>query len=158
MVFNLALHYVQNVEDAEEITQDVFEAAYRGLDSFKQQAKHSTWLYRIAINKSLDFIRAKNTQKRFAFIKSIFHKDTGALQHDAPTFNHPGVQLEHKEATQNIFAAINKLPENQKNVVILMKIEGQSQAETAEVLGITTKAVESLFQRAKTNLAKTLNK
>ena len=65
MVYNLALNYVQNVEDAEEITQDVFLSVYENLDSFQAQSSHKTWIYRIAINKSLDFIKHKNRTKLF---------------------------------------------------------------------------------------------
>jgi RNA polymerase sigma factor (sigma-70 family) len=64
LVYNLALSYVQNSEDAEEITQDVFIAVYQSISSFKAQANIKTWIYRIAINKSLDFIKAKKRQKR----------------------------------------------------------------------------------------------
>ena len=70
MVFNLALQYVQNIEDAEEITQDVFVKVFDNIDSFKKQASLKTWIYRICINQSLDFIKAKNSQKR-SFLKML---------------------------------------------------------------------------------------
>ena len=60
MVFNLALQYVQNIQDAEEITQDVFVKVFDSLNSFKNQSSLKTWIYRISINQSLDFIKAKN--------------------------------------------------------------------------------------------------
>ena len=56
LVYNLALSYVQNREDAEEITQDVFVSVYQGLTTFREESQLSTWIYRISINKSLDFI------------------------------------------------------------------------------------------------------
>ena len=68
MVFNLALQYVQNIEDAEEITQDVFVKVHNKFNSFKNQSSLKTWIYRISINQSLDFIKAKKAQKR-----SFFH-------------------------------------------------------------------------------------
>ncbi|MBK9801179.1 MAG: RNA polymerase sigma factor [Bacteroidetes bacterium] len=72
LVFNLALNYVQNVQDAEEITQDVFVTIHFSLHSFKAESKITTWIYRITINKSLDFIKARQRKKRFAFITSLF--------------------------------------------------------------------------------------
>ena len=60
LVYNVALHYLQNVEDAEEITQDVFVQVHNSLDSFKENSSLKTWIYRITINKSLDFIKHKN--------------------------------------------------------------------------------------------------
>jgi RNA polymerase sigma-70 factor (ECF subfamily) len=72
-------------------------------------------------------------------------------------FNHPGVQLEQKEATQAIFAAINALPEQQKNVIILAKIERLSHQQIAEILNISISALESLLSRAKANITKSLS-
>ena len=64
LIYNIALHYLQNVEDAEEITQDVFVQIHYSLDSFNQKSSLKTWIYRITINKSLDFIKHKNSIKR----------------------------------------------------------------------------------------------
>lgn len=64
--------------------------------------------------------------------------------------------MEHKEAYQKIFESINQLPDNQKTVIILLKIEGHTQTEAAEIMEIGVKALESLFQRAKSNLEKIL--
>ncbi len=72
MVYNLALHYTQQTEDAQEITQDVFVAAYQSLAAFKEESSITTWLYRITINKSLDCIKAKKRKKRFGFMTSLF--------------------------------------------------------------------------------------
>lgn len=66
--------------------------------------------------------------------------------------NHPGVLLEHKEELKIIFNAINSLKENQKTAIILHKIEKIPQAQIAEIMGISQKAVESLIQRAKSKL------
>ena len=157
-VYNLALHYTQNVEDAQEITQDVFVAAHQSLNSFKENAGISTWLYRIAVNKCLDFLKAKNRKKRFAFLTSLFFDDTNNLKHNPPELNHPGVLLEDKEALNILFKKINELPDNQKTALILHKIEQKPQAEVAEIMNLSAKAVESLIQRAKTNLSKNLNR
>lgn len=157
-VFNLALNYTQQVQDAEEITQDVFVAVYQGLADFNHEAKMSTWLYRITINKSLDFIKAKKAKKRFAFITSIFKENSTELLHDYGHFNHPGVLLEQKENLAKIFNALNELTDNQKTALILSKIEGRLQKEVAEIMDLSPKAVESLITRAKENLKNKLNK
>jgi len=157
MVFNLALQYVQNTEDAEEITQDVFVKIFDNLNSFKKQSSLKTWIYRMAINQSLDFIKAKNAQKR-SFLSSIFSINDSNFKFQPSNFNHPGIELEQKEACQKIFEAINQLSDNQKTALILLKIEDKSQAETAEIMNLKVKALESLFQRAKNNLEILLNK
>jgi len=151
MVFNLALQYVQNMEDAEEITQDVFVKVFDHLHTFKKQSSLKTWIYRMAINQSLDFIKAKKAQKR-NFLSSLFSINDSNFKFQPSNFNHPGIELEQKEACQKIFEAINQLSDNQKTALILLKIENKSQAETAEIMNLKVKALESLFQRAKNNL------
>jgi RNA polymerase sigma-70 factor (ECF subfamily) len=157
MVFNLALHYVQNIEDAEEITQDVFLKVFDNLHTFKKQSSLKTWVYRITINQSLDFIKGKKAQKR-NFLSSVFSINDSNFKFQPSNFNHPGIELELKEACQKIFEAINQLSDNQKTALILLKIEDKSQAETAEIMNLNVKALESLFQRAKNNLEILLNK
>lgn len=157
LVYNLALQYVQNHEDAQEISQDVFVLIYQSLHDFNYDSKISTWIYRITINKSLDYIRARKRKKRFGFLTSLFFEDSNELRHDLPYFDHPGVALEHKEKLRHLFTGINQLPDNQKTALILHKIEEKSQAEVAEIMGLSPKAIESLIQRAKANLLKKLN-
>lgn len=152
MVYNIAMQYVQNIEDAEEITQDVFVKMSENMPLFRQEADIKTWIYRISINQALDFIKAKKAKKRWAFLSALsLNKEDTKI--DLPHFEHPGVLLEQKEDLERIFNAINQLPDNQKTVVILLKIEQKTQAETAEIMQITTKAVEGLFQRAKAKLS-----
>lgn len=147
-VYNLVLQYVQNEEDAQEITQDVFVTIHEKLDRFRGEARLETWIYRIAINKSLDFLKKKNRRRRWATILPFGNPD------EAVHFDHPGVQLEDKEALEKLFAAINRLPGQQKTALILSKIEHLSHAEIGEIMGLGTKAVESLLSRAKENLRK----
>ncbi len=158
LVYNLALQYVQNAEDAQEIAQDVFVAVYNMIDSFRGESSISTWVYRITINKSLDYLKAKKRKKRFAYITSIFYNDNNELNFDTPNFNHPGVLLEDKEALEHLFALINQLSDNQRTVLILSKIEQKSQQEIAEIMSLSVKAVESLLQRAKANLLNNIQK
>jgi RNA polymerase sigma factor (sigma-70 family) len=155
MVFNVALQYVQNDEDAEEITQDVFIKINDKLNTFEQKSDIKTWIYRITINKSLDFLKANKTNKRWFFINAL--KINQKTKIEVVDFNHPGVQLEEKEAMEQLFVSINKLPNNQKTSIILLKIEQLSQAEAAQIMNISVKALESLFQRAKKNLENIIN-
>ncbi len=156
LVYNLALHYVQNIEDAEEIMQDVFLKVHQSLDSFKEKSSISTWLYRITINQCLDFIKSKNRQKRFAFITSLFSVKGDDVRQDAVERHHPGIQLENKEALENLMKHINNLPDQQKTALILHKIEQKTQVEVGDIMTLSAKAVESLIQRAKINLSKNI--
>ncbi len=155
MVYNTAIGIVQNAEDAEDITQEVFVQVYQSISSFKGDSKFSTWLYRITITKSLDHERRKKRKKRFAFVKSLFGEENQVTVHP-PDFNHPGVVLDKKEDAATLFAVINQLPENQRIAFTLHKVEGLSYQEVSEVMKTTVSSVESLMHRAKNNLRKKL--
>lgn len=157
-VYNTALSYLQNQTDAEDITQEVFIEVFRSVQSFKGDSSLATWLYRITINKCNDLSRHRKRKKRFAFLTSLFDKDSGELKHDSPHFEHPGIQLEKKEDAAILFSVIDTLPENQKTAFLLAQVEELSQKEIADVMQISVKAVESLIQRAKVNLREKLKK
>jgi RNA polymerase sigma factor (sigma-70 family) len=151
-VYNTALGFVQNEHDAEELTQDVFIKAFQKIDGFRQESKLSTWLYRIAVTHSLDFLRKKKRQKRGNFLTSIFAN--GEIE--KTDFHQPGVAVEQKENASVLFSAIRQLPEQQQTAFLLQKLEGLSQQQVAEVMNTTESSVESLLHRAKANLRKLL--
>ncbi len=155
MVYNTSLGIVQSTEDAEDVAQEVFVQVYESIGQFKGDSKFSTWLYRIAVTKSLDHLRKKKRKKRFAFVQSLFGMNEEEVRHE-PDFNHPGVSLENKEKAAVLFRAIDKLPDNQKAAFTLHKLEGLSYQEVAEIMETTVSSVESLMHRAKTNLKKNL--
>lgn len=156
LVYNLALNYCGNKEDAEEITQDVFITVFKKMSSFRHESKIETWLYRVTINKSLDYLKAKKRFKR-NFINDGVSIDQ-VSQTEFSDFNHPGVLLESKEKIQEIYSCINKLPEDYRTVIILLKIENRTYKEVSEIMKISIKAVESLFNRAKKKLDALLKK
>lgn len=156
MVFNLCLKYLQNIEDAEDVTQEVFITIFKSIAQFKGESKLSTWIYKIAVTKSLEFIRMKKRKKRFAFFELILNNEKGEINVSNVHFYHPGIQLENKERSAILFKAIDKLPENQKTAYILCKLEELSYAEISEIMKVSISSVESLLFRAKQNLQKLL--
>lgn len=157
MVYNTALGIVQNADDADDITQEVFIQVYQSVSSFKGDSKFSTWLYRITLSKALDHEKKKKRKKRFGFMQGLFGgQEEEQLQQ--VEFNHPGVELEKKERANELFAALKKIPENQRIAFTLHKLEGQSYQEVADIMNTTLYAVESLMGRAKANLKKELSK
>lgn len=148
-VYSTALSYLQQTEDAEEVTQDVFLTVFEKLDTFNRNSKISTWIYRITVNKSLNQIkkRKRNLTTNIELMKS--HK---------VDFIHPGVLLENQEKSKYFFAAIDKLDENQKTAIILSYIEDLPRQEVAEIMNNTLKSIEGLLQRGKKNLHKHLLK
>lgn len=144
---------MQNVEDTEEVVQDTLLATLQGLEQFKNESSLRTWVYSIAINKCKDALKHKHRKKRYAQIISLSkHADTDGLDVVPTNFVHPGILLESEEQMEMLFEGINRLPEKQKQAIILTKLEQMSMNETAEIMNTTPKAVESLVSRAKTNL------
>lgn len=155
LVYNTALGLLQSAEDAEDITQEVFIKVYESVHQFKGESAFSTWLYKIAVTKSLELIRSRKRKKRFAFITSILGENN-ELKHDPPEFHHPGIQLDNRERAATLFKAIAKLPDNQRVAFTLHKLEGVSYIEIGDVMQLSVSAVESLIHRAKSNLKKDL--
>lgn len=155
MVFNLSLNYVQQKEDAEDITQEVFVKLHQNLHKYDAAAASlKTWLYRITINQCLDFVKARQTKKRFGFISALFTKESNEPLAEAVQLNHPGIAAEDREALQKLFAIINTLPHNQKTALLLVRMDGRPQNEVAAIMNLNIKAVESLLQRAKSAIEK----
>ncbi len=157
IVFNTVLSIVQQEQEAEDISQEVFIQVYISIASFRQDAKLSTWIYRIATTKALDWERKKRTKKRFGKILNIFGGDNLPVD-DLADFNHPGVQMENKEHATLLFKSLQALPENQKVAFVLIKIEGLNYQQTSEIMNTTVKAVEAYMHRAKINLQKRISK
>ncbi|GAL64025.1 MULTISPECIES: RNA polymerase sigma factor [Algibacter] len=152
-VFATCISFVPNKEDAEDIAQDVFVEVFNSINKFKGNSKLSTWIYRITTNKCLEFIRKKNTKKRFAFLQSIMGNEIPMDKTKYFTeMNHPGVLLENKQKSETLFKAINQLPDAQRVVFTLSKIDGLSNQEVCDITEKSLSSVESLMFRAKKNL------
>jgi RNA polymerase sigma-70 factor (ECF subfamily) len=145
-VYNTALSFLKQKEEAEEVTQDVFIKIHKNINGFKSESTLKTWIYRITVNTCINYQKKNKLFNLFEFNK------------DKEDFEHPGVILENKEFSKMLFKVIDSLPENQKTAFILVYIEHLPQKEVAEIMETSVKAVESLLQRAKQNLKKKLKK
>lgn len=85
------------------------------------------------------------------------NKDGTAFIHEPKDFHHPGIVLENKDKAAHLFKALKQLSENQYSVFVLKQMEGLQQKEIASIMGISEKAVESLFQRGKAKLRSILS-
>jgi RNA polymerase sigma-70 factor (ECF subfamily) len=155
-VVNTCYGFVNNKEDAEDIAQDVFLEVYQSISGFRADASLSTWIYRISVTKSLDFLRKQRRQKRFGFIRNILGLENQAEQIPAPQSTNPQANLENQERARILQQTVDSLVENQKIAIILNKYEGFSYQEIADIMGTSVSAVESLIHRAKNNLQKKL--
>jgi len=158
-IFHTCLGFVHNAEDAEDIAQDVFIEVYRSVGNFKGNSKLSTWVYRIAVNKSLNHLRKYKQSKLMLSVEQLFtgsNHVTDASQDIEPSKEEDNV--EKKEMKLVLEKAVNSLPENQRIAFTLAKYDDLSYLDIAEVMDMSLSAVESLIHRAKINLQKKLLK
>jgi RNA polymerase sigma-70 factor, ECF subfamily len=146
-VISTCYRFLLNKQDAEDVAQEVFIEVFQSIKSFKGNSKISTWIYRIAVTKSLDEIKRRNRKKRITSVGKTLHLDSlfnwmgGGIK--------PDKNLHEKENFKEIMEALDALPDNQRIAFVLSKIEGYTNAEIAEIMNITQLAVESLISRAK---------
>ncbi len=153
-LINVLQHLVGNASEAEDLAQEAFLRVYRARSKYRARCKFSTWLFTIANNLGLNHLR--NRQRRP--VVPLPAQDSGALgprpaeqlvpaRDDAPSHG-----LVQKELADKVRQAVDTLNERQRMAVILNKFEDMNYAEIAEVMGLTTKAVKSLLNRARANL------
>ncbi len=154
-VLNTCLGIVQSREDAEDIAQEVFVEVYRSIRHFRADSKLSTWIYRIAVNKSLNVVRRRKRNKWLFPLEELLH---GARTGDAAAGLSvpPYSTMEPSERLGSIHRAVDSLPEKQRIAFTLSKYEELSSREISEVMKLSVPGVDSLIHRAKMNLQKKL--
>ncbi|BBE18250.1 RNA polymerase sigma factor RpoE [Aquipluma nitroreducens] len=157
MVVNTCLGIVHNQADAEDLAQDVFLEIFRTAEKFRGDSKLSTWLYRIATNRSLNLIR---NNKRKRFFQSIEETFTGGRNRSSEISENRADQPDQNMADQQrsdlLHRAIDRLPEKQRIAFTLNKYEELPYQQIAEIMEISLASVESLIHRAKKNLQEQL--
>jgi len=158
MVFSTCMGFLHNKDDADDLTQEVFIQAYLSLSRFKGDAAFSTWLYRIAVNASLNKVRKS--------VKNLIMQRFDILFGNEKPLEAP-FSLSNEEDPENILIkhehiewlqkALDALPENQRTAIILSKYDDLPQKEIAEIMNTTEGAVEALLQREKKNLREKLS-
>ena len=152
MIVNTCYGFLHNTEEAEDVAQEVFIQVFKSIESFRGDAKLSTWLYRIAVNRSLNKIRSRKS-KFFVAIDSLFESEQISKSSHSVT---PHDSLENQERAKVLHDAIDKLPNNQKTAFVLSKYKGLSNKKISEIMSATLSSVEALLNRAKKNLQKSL--
>ncbi len=151
-VYLLALRYTGNASDAMDISQEVFIKVYRGLRRFKGESAPETWVYRIAVNTALDFVRRAARANE----TSLYAADSsGEEKHrEIPDESYaPEAAAEHADLSQALSRAITALPEEHRQVLILRDINDLPYARIGEILGLNEGTVKSRLFRARARLA-----
>ncbi|MCE1246675.1 MAG: sigma-70 family RNA polymerase sigma factor [Firmicutes bacterium] len=155
-VVNLIYRFTGNFRDSEDLAQEVFLRAYRGLDKFESRSSFFTWLYTITMNLCL---RSREKENR-VIIQSLNQKqEDGSLDRDMDALsqgNPVEESVEGSETAQAVRKAVMELPPNERMAVILHRYEDKSYEEIAEVLGISISAVKSRLHRARESLREKL--
>jgi RNA polymerase sigma-70 factor, ECF subfamily len=144
-VYSLAMKMLRNPEDAEDVLQETFLRAYRGIKAFKGHSTFSTWIYRITANSALMRLRKKQLPQ--ISIEDSDERDAPISIADwAPG---PVEQLLNQEMQRVMDEAIETLPPEFRQVFILRDIEELSNADVAEILDLSVAAVKSRLHRAR---------
>ncbi len=151
MVYTLALRIIKNEEDAEEVSQDSFLKVYQSIGSFKGDSKLSTWIYRIAYHRSLDYLK-KN--KRKPQTTQLQWEEVTNIQMAEMTWDH----METMERQEIIQKALRHLPGEDGVILSLFYFESLSLKEISGVLNITVNSVKVKLHRSRKRLASILEK
>lgn len=159
-VYNICISLLHNIPDAEDVTQEVFLEVLKHTADFRGDSHIGTWIYRIAVNRSLNFIRSNKKRKWWKQIDD-FLDFAGSENTELPTMQQPEPfvlqqQMEQNEQKLILQKAIDALPENQRTAFTLNKIEDFSYKDVADIMKLSHSAVESLIHRARLNLQKSL--
>lgn len=151
-VFNVVYRMLPNCEDAKDVSQEVFLKAFRYLGKFDGKASFSTWLYRIAVNTSIDQLRKRKGQETISMDKEM-ERNEGTLKKEYVD-HAPGVeeQVIAKESMAEIKNAIEKLSSEHRVMITLRDLEGMSYAEIAEITETSLGTVKSRLARARKSL------
>jgi RNA polymerase sigma-70 factor (ECF subfamily) len=147
-VWRFLLKWVKNRDDAEELAQETFLAAWRALPSFRAGSQFSTWLLGIALNLARN--HHNRTVKKLS--RNVELDETMYIETPSGSDVEPDAQLERRQAMDALERAIDALPDDMKQVMIMVRLEGMQLEEVAEILGIPSGTVKSRLSRAKGRL------
>ncbi|MGA1191361.1 MAG: RNA polymerase sigma factor [Bdellovibrionota bacterium] len=155
-VFHLALRFTKNEEDAEEVLQDVFMTLHRKLELFQGKSAFSSWLYRIVVNAAFMKLRKRRQQPALLLEDLAPHTRQKALDGESYQENHIEKFTQNEELKSVLLSAVNRLPEQYRSVFVMRDVNGFSNQETSEVLGLSVPAIKSRLHRSRIMLRRKL--
>ncbi len=155
-VYHIALKMTGNEEDALDLSQETFLKAFRTLPSFRGEAGFGSWLYRMTANLCIDFLRKKKRQGSEQIL-SLDTEEEDRRPTELPDLRYePQSALEKKETREKVQAGLQKLPHEQRLILVLRDVEGFSYQEISDALKIELGTVKSRIYRARAHLARLL--
>jgi len=159
-ILNICYGFVKDAEEAEDITQEVFIEVFRTVSNFREDSSLFTWMYRIAVSRSLDAIKRKKSIKRAAFFEKRVNSEVAEYEIENTESSTLGPDQTLEQHQQQIFIELSlaKLTENQRIAFVLSHQDGLSYKEIAQIMDKSLTSVESLIHRSKQALRKIMEK
>jgi RNA polymerase sigma-70 factor (ECF subfamily) len=132
-IYRIALHLLRDADDAEDVTQEAFVHAFAALDRFDGRSQPFTWMYRIAVNLSLNAIRARKSRRKAGTLDDPRIEEL--LAHGLRAPENPQSAAAERELAGTLCEAIDALTDTLRTTLVLIVVDGLSHAEAAEVLG-----------------------
>ncbi len=151
-VFNVVYRITGNAEDARDVSQEAFIKAFKSFESYDESSAFSTWLYRIAVNTAIDYVRKRKKENIISFEDYIVDEkneksDSGVEE-----------KVISKEGVKNIIEAVNALDDEFKTIIVLRDMEGMEYKEISDITGLPMGTVKSRLSRGRGKLRQMLEK
>lgn len=153
-VYNLALKLLGTPDDALDASQEAFLKAYTNLSSFRGECRFSVWLYRLAYNSCMDFMRRN---RRSGVVSLTPEEDEPEMDFPDPR-PLPEEEVERRELRAAVRRAVRLLPDDKREILVMREFSGMSYAAISEALGVDEGTVKSRISRARAALASLLAK
>lgn len=154
-IYNLALRYLGNREDAMDASQEVFLRVFRFLPGFQEESGFSTWIYRIGVNVCKDML-SKRAKRGELSLELPDEEEDYRTTEVADSRYDPEAIVEQADLRESLAEAIGQLPQQQREMIVLRDIQGLSYEEIGQVLSLEAGTVKSRLSRARENLRKKL--
>ena len=156
-IYSAVLNYVYDREDAIDVTQEAFIKAYAKLKTFRAGSSFYTWIYRVAVNAAIDFLRKRKTRYSVSLDDDKFTEIGFEPVSTNSAYDPEKVVINVEQATV-LRKAIATLPEKLRVAIVLYDVEGLSQEEVAEILDVPIGTVKSRVSRARADLRHKLSR
>jgi len=155
-ILNIIYRYIGDRTQAKDLAQEVLIRVWKSAETYRPEAKFTTWLYRITANLCFNELKSSRRKKWFSFHQS--HDQSGDTIEETLSDGAPSAEdlLIEKERSRQISDALRSLPDNQRMALVLKRYDDLSYAEIAQIIGCSVSAVESLLVRAKRTLQEKL--